>query len=73
MEQIIEVEGGLVMEGFMSEEKDFELDPLWDREPVEVLEDSNDVVTGAGVGEQVGSRVLDVQEFMLVPLRTLLQ
>lgn len=51
MERVSEVEGGLVMEGFVSEEEDFELDPLWDREPVEVLEYRGDVVTGVGVGE----------------------
>ena len=34
------------MKGFVSEE-DFELYSLWDREPVEVLEDRSDVVRGA--------------------------
>lgn len=34
------------------------MDPLWDREPVEVLKDKGDVVTEAGVGEQASSRVL---------------
>lgn len=43
----------------MSEEKDFELDVLWDREPVEVLEDRGDVKAGVGVCEQRGSRVLN--------------
>ena len=38
------------MEGFVGEEKDFELD-AWDRETVEFLEDRGDVVTGAGAGE----------------------
>ncbi len=52
------------MEGFMSEEKDFKLDPFWDREPVEVLEDNGDVVTGRGVGEQTSSRVLDILGFI---------
>lgn len=33
----------------------FELDPLWDREPVECLEDGGDVVTGAVVGEHIRS------------------
>ena len=32
------------MEGFVSEEKDL----LWDREPVEVLEDMDDLVKGSG-------------------------
>lgn len=39
----------------MSEQKDFELNPLWEREPVEVPEDRGDVVTGAGEGEQQNS------------------
>lgn len=52
MEDVGEVVVGLVV------------DPLWDREPVEFLEDRGDVVTGAGVGEQTSSRVLDVLEFM---------
>ncbi len=38
MEQVGEVGGGLVMEGFLGEKKDFKLDPLCYREPVEVLE-----------------------------------
>ncbi len=63
VEQVSEIGGGLDMEGFMREEKDFELDLLWDREPVEVLEDRGDVVTGVGVGERVSSRVLDILEF----------
>ncbi len=57
VEQVSKVGGGLVMEGFVSEEKDFDLVPLWD---VEVLEDRGKVVTGAGVGEQASSRVLDI-------------
>lgn len=60
VEQVSEVGRGLVVKGFVSEEKDFKVDALWDREPVEVLEDGGDVVTGAGVSEQTGGRVLDV-------------
>ena len=37
VEQVGELGEALVMEGFVSEEKDFELDLLWDREPLEVL------------------------------------
>ena len=44
----------------MSNEEDFEMDSLTDGEPVEVLEDGSDVVSGAGVGEEAGSRVLDM-------------
>lgn len=46
--------------GLMSEEKDFELNPLWDMEPVTVLEDRADVVTATAVGEQMSSRVTKV-------------
>ena len=34
------------------EEEDFELNTLWNWEPVEVLEDRSDVITGVEVGEQ---------------------
>ena len=40
------------------------MNPLRDGEPVEFLEDGGDVVTGAGVGEQAGSRVLDKLKFI---------
>lgn len=43
----------------------FELDLLWDKEPIEVLEDRVDVTMGFGKGEQT-SKVLDV--FCLVNL-----
>jgi len=49
VEQVGEGGGGLIMEGSVSEEKDFVLDPLWDGEPVKVLEKRGDV----------SSRVLD--------------
>lgn len=41
------------------------MDPLRDKEQVEVLEDGGDVVMGAGVGGQVNSRVLDALKFTL--------
>ena len=64
VEQVGEVAGGLVVEGFVGEEEDYEMDALRDREPVELLEDWGDVVTGAGVGEQASSRVLYALEFI---------
>ena len=64
VEQVSEVGRGLVMEGFVCEEEDFELNALWDREPVEVLEDGGNVFTGAGVGEQTSSTVLNVLELI---------
>ena len=48
MEQVPEVGGGLEMEGFVGKEEDLEMDALWEREPVEVLQDRGDVVMGAG-------------------------
>ena len=39
VEQVSEVWGGLVVEGFVGEEKNLEVNPLGDSEPVEVLED----------------------------------
>ena len=52
MEQVSEVGRGLVMEGFVCEEEDFELNTQWNWEPEEVLQDRSDVITGAGAGEQ---------------------
>ena len=43
-EQVSEVGGGLVMEGFMGEKEEFELNTLRDGEPVEVLENRGDVI-----------------------------
>ena len=57
MEQVSEVGRSLIMEGFVCKEEDFELNALWNWEPVEVLEDGSDVITGAGVGEQTCSRI----------------
>ena len=64
VEQIGKVGRCLVVEGFVSEDEYFELNPLRDGEPVEFLEDGGDVVAGAGEGEQAGSRVLDVLKFI---------
>ena len=36
MEQVREVGRGLVMEGFVSEEMGFEMNPLWDRKSVKL-------------------------------------
>ena len=59
-EQVSEVGRGLVMESFVCEEEDFKLNILWNWEPVEVLDDRSDVITGEGLGKQTCSRVLDV-------------
>ena len=62
VQQVCEVGGGLIVEGFVSNQEDFEVDSLTDGGPVEVLEDGSDVVSGAG--EEAGSRVLDMLEFI---------
>lgn len=33
-------------------EEDFELDPVWDQAPVDVLEDGGGVIAGTGVGAE---------------------
>lgn len=60
MEQVCEVRGGQVVEGFECDEEDFELDALWDGEPVKIAEDGGDMFAGAGVREEAGGRVLNV-------------
>ena len=54
VKEVGNVLGCLVVEGFVGGDEDFEVDSLFDREPVEVTEDRCDVVSGAGVGEQAG-------------------
>ena len=44
IEQVGKVGGGLDMEDFLSEERDFVMDLLWDREPLKCVEDTGDVV-----------------------------
>lgn len=53
-----------IVKSLMGEEKDFDGDPVFDREPVEILEDRGDGVSGAGEGEQVGGRILDGLAFL---------
>ena len=60
VEQVGEVGGGLVVEGFVGEEENFGLNTLFDWEPVEFLEDRGDVISGAGVSEKTGGGVLDI-------------
>ena len=52
------------MEGFESEKEDFELNALRDREPVDILEDRGDVVSGAGLGAKTCGSFLGVLEFI---------
>ena len=53
-----------MVEGFEGQEEDFEVDALFDGEPVESEENRSDVFTRPGVSEKVHSRVLDHLESM---------
>ena len=53
-----------MVEGFEGQEEDFEVDALFDGEPVESEENRSDVFTRPGVSEKVRSRVLDHLESM---------
>ena len=64
MEHVSEVRRGLVMEGFVGKKKDFECDAEWDGEPVQVVKDGGDVLSGTGVSEEAGGGVLDVLKFV---------
>lgn len=59
-QQVREVRWGLVMEGFEGEKKNFKLNAVGNEEPVEVVKDLGYLVTGAGLGEETGSGVLNV-------------
>lgn len=64
LKEVGEVGRGQVMEGFVSDEEDLEMNALLNGEPVELLKDGGDVVSRAGVGEEAGGRVLNVLEFL---------
>lgn len=64
VEKVREVRRGLVVEGFIGELEEFEVDVMWDREPVLVLKGRGDMVTGVGVIEEVGCRILDTLGFI---------
>lgn len=64
MEELGQVRGGEVMDGFECKEKDFVVDTVSDGEPVELLEDRCNVVGGWRVCDDACSRVLDQLEFM---------
>ena len=58
-EEVRQVGGGEMVEGFKGEEEYLENYALFDGEPVERVENWSDVFTGPGVGKEAGSRVLD--------------
>ena len=58
-----ERQGG-VIQGFEGGEQYFEVNPVFDRKPVEVSEDRGDVFIAAGGGEQTSGRVLNILEFI---------
>ena len=64
LDEFREVEGGLVIEGFVCGGEYFEVDTEFDWEPVEFLEDRSNVVSGSGSGEQAGGGVLNILQFL---------
>ena len=62
--EVRQVGWGQVMECFEGQEEYFEVNALFDREPVEGVENGGDVFTRPGVSEEASSRVLDRLESM---------
>ena len=56
--KITEVLRSLVIEGFEGGDQYFIVNPVFDWEPVEVVENRGDVISFAGFGEEAGSGVL---------------
>ena len=65
-EEVGEVGWSQVIERFVGGEEHFEVDSLFDRQPVEVMKDRCDVFSGAGTGEQAGTGILDILKFFEV-------
>ena len=63
-EEVRQVGWGQGVESFVCQEVCFECYAGLDRDPVEGEENRRDVVTGAGVSEEAGSRVLNHLKFM---------
>ena len=57
--EVRQVGWGQVVESFEGQEEYFEVNALFDREPVEGVENGGNVLTGPGVSEEASSRVLD--------------
>ena len=53
-EEVREVAGGLVIEGFVGGDEYFEINSVFYWEPVKVMEDWGDVFSGSGSGEEAG-------------------
>ena len=68
-DKITEVFGSLVIERFVGGDTYFVVNPGFDWEPVEDMEDWGDVVSGAGSGEKAGSGVLHILYFFSVVWR----
>ena len=66
-EEVREVAGGLVIEGFVGGDEYFEIYSVFCWDPVKVMEDWGDVVSACGSGEEAGSRVLHILKFNLSP------
>ena len=75
-DEVTEVLGSLVIEGFVSDGEYFEVNSELDWEPVEFTEDRYKVVPGSGSGVPVASRVLNLsflRTLVVTPYRRLLQ
>ena len=68
-EEVRQVGGGEMVEGFKGEEEYLENYALFDGEPVERVENWSDVFTGPGVGKEAGSRVLDIYIYIYIYIR----
>ena len=58
-EEVRQIGGGQTVESFVCEQECFEGYAGFDGEPMEREEDRGDVVTGSGMGEEAGSRILN--------------
>ena len=63
-EEVGQVGRGQVVESLESQADYFEIDTLFDGEPVESVENGSDVFTRPGVSEEASGRVLDHLESM---------
>lgn len=63
VKEISEIRTEPGVRGLLSEEQDFQLNAVRDRERVEMLKDVGEVVMGGVAGEEACSRVLDVSQF----------
>lgn len=59
MQQVGEVTRALGVKGFVGELKDFEVNDLWNREPLRILKNGCDLIPEMGVSAELCCRILD--------------